>query len=231
MKKLSLLLHILAVIAVVAIALGLRLRAVQKLPIDYDEDDYLRAGQQYAAAIVAGDWGEFTRENYRPEHPALAKIAYGAVLAAMPPAPLVPDRPTTAAPARSLPGPQLRAARLEAAALGTAEVLILTLVDPLAGLPLAVHTFTIKYTSQVMLEALPTLTSLLAVWAYGRSQGRKGGWLLLSAVSLGFTVASKYLYAVAGIAIALLMSAPVVAIFLLLQRYLLDRLLIGRVEP
>jgi len=41
-------LRIAAILAVTLIALGLRLRAADLLPIDYDEDDYLRAGLQFA---------------------------------------------------------------------------------------------------------------------------------------------------------------------------------------
>src|SRR5678816_855314 len=76
--------RIAAIIAVVAIAWALRMRAVDKLPIDYDEDDYLRAAQQYAAAIQAGDWAQFTQLNYRTEHPPLSKILYGFVIAPLP---------------------------------------------------------------------------------------------------------------------------------------------------
>jgi len=58
-----------------------------------------------------------------------------------------------------------------------------------------------------MLEALPALTSAVAVLAYERSQiyiGRRvDGWLALSAVALGLTVASKYGYGIAGIAVLL----------------------------
>ena len=83
------------------------------------------------------------------------------------------------------------------------EVLALALVNPLAGLFLAVHTFTIKYTSQVMLEALPALTSTVAVLAYARSKRRWNGWLVLSAVALGLTAACKYLYAIAGMVVVI----------------------------
>lgn len=195
--------RILAVAAVVALAMVLRLRAAERLPVDYDEDDYLRAGQQFAAAIRAGDWAALTQLNYRPEHPPLAKLAYGVPLSFLPPAEEVPDQSTAAPPASSLPQPQLEAARLTSAVLGGLEVLVLALVNPLAGFFLAVHTFTIKYTSQVMLEALPALTSAVAVLAYARSGGHRRGWLALSAVALGLTAASKYLYAVAGVAVAL----------------------------
>ena len=69
--------RVLAVLLVVAVALLLRARAVHLLPVDYDEDDYLRAAQQQAIAIQAGDWGELTELNYRSEHPPLAMAVSG----------------------------------------------------------------------------------------------------------------------------------------------------------
>ena len=192
-------------LAVTALALGLRLRAATLLPIDYDEDDYLRAGQQIAEAIRVGDWGALTELNYRTEHPQLGKLVYGLALATLPAAPEVPDRPSSAPPAGSLPQPHLRVARTAAVALGTAEVLLLALISPAAGLLLAVHTFTIKYTSQVMLEALPAFTSALALVAYAQAsrRGQVGlnGWHLLSAIALGLTASGKYLYCLVGLAI------------------------------
>ncbi len=201
--RLAKVVRLLAILAVTAIALGLRLRAVDLLPIDYDEDDYVRAGQQFAEAIRAGDWAALTELNYRSEHPPLAKLAYGLALLALPPVDEVPDRPTTAGPASSLPEPQLKMARTVAAVAGTLQVLVLALLNPLAGLLLGAHTFTIKYTSQVMLEALPALTSTVAVLAYARSKRRWNGWLILSAVALGLTAAGKYLYAIVGIVVVI----------------------------
>jgi len=195
------LLYILGILAITLTALGLRLRAVDLLPIDYDEDDYLRAGQQLATAIQQGDWAGLTELNYRPEHPPLAKLIFGLALAPLPQADEVPDRPTTAEPTSSLPEPHFRVARIVAAAAGVLQVLIVALVNPLAGLFLAVHTTTIKYTSQIMLEALPALTSTVAVLAYARSRQRWNGWLVLSAVALGLTASSKYLYILVGLVI------------------------------
>lgn len=193
--------RILLILLAVVLALGLRLRAVNMLPIDYDEDDYLRAGQQFAQAIQAGDWRAFTELNYRTEHPPLSKIAYGAAITPLKPAPEIPDLPTTAQPSRSLPQPHLLFARLTAALFGTLTVFALALVDPLAGILLAIHTWTIKYSSQVMLEALPSLTSLLCALAYVKSKRAWNLWLALSGIALGLTAASKYMYCVVGIAI------------------------------
>jgi ABC-type sugar transport system permease subunit len=202
-RKSKLWFRITAVAIVTAFALGLRLRAVDLLPIDYDEDDYLRAGQQVADAIREGNWSALTGLNYRPEHPPLAKLVYGAVLAGLPQVGEVPERPTTAGPASSLPEPHLQVARVAAAAAGALTALALALVSPLAGLFLGIHTFTIKYTSQVMLEALPALTSAVAVLAYARSKRRWNIWLVFSAVALGLTASGKYLYCVVGLVIVI----------------------------
>lgn len=188
---------------IVALAYGLRQRAVQMLPPDYDEDDYLRAGQLYAQGIRAGDWGVFTRENYRAEHPPLSKILYGFVLLSQPEFPLLPDRPTTAGPDANLPKGPLQAARSSSALFSVLQTGITALVNPLAGFFVAINTFNIKYTSQVMLEGIPSLTSLLVVLGYLQWRRRgKSGWLALSAVSLGLTAAAKYYFAVAGLAVA-----------------------------
>jgi ABC-type sugar transport system permease subunit len=193
-----------------AIALAARLTAVNALPVDFDEDDYLRAGQLYSVGFQAGDPLVLLRENYRPEHPPLAKIVTGLVLTPLPAFPEVPDQPTTAGPSNDLPDLQLHAARLGDAAFGVASAVLLALVNPLGGLWLALHTWTIKYTSQVMLEAVPAFFALLAVvasargWGAGAGSGstrRRTAWLALAAVSFGLACAGKYMYGVAGLAI------------------------------
>lgn len=197
--------YLIFLVLAVLVALGLRLRAVDQLPIDFDEDDYLPAGQHYAQAIREKDWGEILNYEYNLEHPSLVKLTFGMVLSRLPQLPEITQKPTSAPPAASLPQPHLDYLRKTSAFLGTLEVLALAILDPLAGFLLAIHTFTIKYTSQAMLEALPALTSLLAVMAYDRSRNSKRSalWLSLSGVALGLTAVSKYIYAVVGIAIVL----------------------------
>ena len=209
MKHVTRLLTISAVIAVAAIALSVRLRAVRLLPIDYDEDDYLAVAQRYAQLVAAGDMRGIVDYGFNYEHPPLTKLAYGLAILPLPAAPLIPEQTSpNIPPARSLPQPQFRVARTLSAALGTLEVLALAVISPLAGLFLAANTWTIKYTSQIMLEPLPTLTSMLAVLFYFRAKrnpvsGRNGfpSWLVLSAVALGLTAASKYTYCIVGLAI------------------------------
>jgi ABC-type sugar transport system permease subunit len=200
------LLRFLAIVVVISLALALRLRAVDKLPIDFDEDDYLAVAQRYATALRHGDWRFIADYAFNYEHPPLTKLVYGLAIMPFPDAPYVAELPSTAAPAKSLPQPQFEVARLTAATLGWLEVVALAIFNPLAALFLGIHTWQIKYTSQVMLEALPSLTSTLTVLFYikgraGALRGRWNGWLLLSAVGLGLTAASKYTYCLAGVAI------------------------------
>ena len=63
----------LSVMAVMLLAWNLRFKAVQELPADYDEDDYLRAAQIFKRIINEGDWGELSQTNPTPEHPPLMK--------------------------------------------------------------------------------------------------------------------------------------------------------------
>ena len=200
-------LHILSVLLVTCIALALRLRAVERLPIDYDEDDYLLASQHYAHAIAAGDWAEIVNYDYTYEHPPLPKLVYGVAILPLPRVPEIPQRSTSAPPADSLPETHFHVARLTAATVGTLQVFALAILNPLAGLFLGIHTWQIKYTSQIMLEPLPSLASTLAVlfyvkYAKSRAERQWNGWLFLSAVALGVTAASKYPYCIAGLAVA-----------------------------
>ena len=202
-KPESTLLKIIAVIIITALAWTLRWQAVQGLPVDYDEDDYMRAAQEFTLLIRAENWSGFLETNYRTEHPPLQKILYGINLLSEPDAPPIADKPTTAPPDRSIPQELLQKARTVGTVEGTLTVLLVSLINPIGGLLLAFHTFTIKYVSQVMLEALPALTSLITVLAYLRYKKRKHGigWLILSSVFLGLTAASKYIYCLVAIAI------------------------------
>ena len=173
------------------------------LPVDYDEDNYLRAGQQYRAALLSGDWRVVLGQTELSEHPAFGKLVYGAVLAPIAPGAEVPARQLSAPPSNNLPQPQLTVARATAATFGLLAVAALAFVDPLAGLALASSTWSVKYTSEVMLEGFGVFFSLAAVVAYARSGRRPGPWLAASAIALGLTAATKYVYAVVGVAIAL----------------------------
>jgi 4-amino-4-deoxy-L-arabinose transferase-like glycosyltransferase len=194
--------RILAVVAIGCLAFGLRWRALERLPIDYEEPWCFEAADGLAEVLRSGAPGRLTETNPTPEHPQLAKLLLAAAMlpaAESPPSPrrgsVFPGRP-------GLPEERLLAARRSSAVLGTLEVLLLAWLHPLAGLLLAIHTYTVKFTSQAQLEALPAFTSLATVVAYlrFRQTGRKG-WLIGSAVLLGLTAAAKYVYAIVGVVI------------------------------
>ncbi len=187
-------------VIIVIFAFVVRLEAVNNLPIDYDEDDYLLAGQELSIAFK-GDYHLFLDLNYRPEHPQLAKILFGAILAPLPVVAPIPDRPSTAPPALSLPQPHLTIVRMTNSILNVINVALIAIINPVAGFFLAIHTYTIKYSSQVMLEALPMLTATLTVLFYKKSNGNSTKWLILTGAMLGLTAAAKYIYAVVGIAV------------------------------
>jgi len=195
--------YILAVLVFVSLAGGLRWRAVQKLPIDFDEDNYLQAAQHMAVAMREGRWAKLSQIHHNTEHPQLSKLAYAAAIAPEEPAQRLLNAPVNGPRAKTLPEPHLKRARTLSAVIGTIEVLVLALMNPLAGFFLAIHTYTIKYTSQVMLEALPALTSALTIVAYEkhRTQQRGRRWLWLSAMALGLTASCKYLYCLVGLVI------------------------------
>jgi hypothetical protein len=57
---------------------------------------------------------------------------------------------------------------------------------------LAVHTYTVKFTSHAQIEALPALLSLASVLGYLRfKRTRRSGWLAVSSVLLGLTAAAS----------------------------------------
>ncbi|MRS05769.1 hypothetical protein EG832_21515, partial [bacterium] len=207
MKQLRVLGIIFAVILVVGVAGMTRWKAVTTLGIDYDEDDYLRAAQEYTAIFSSGDFVKIFDTNYRPEHPAFAKIVMGLTLLGDQEKPLTPDKPTSAEPNKYLARDLLRTDRVTNAVFGVITAGLLAIVNPLGGLLLGIHAWTIKYVSQVMLEAIPAFTSLISVLAYlmwkRKLHNRISFWIVLSAIFLGITAASKYLYCLVGIAILL----------------------------
>lgn len=193
-----------AVLLIVVAAALLRGWAVVRLPVDFDEPVYYRAAQALAAAVRAGDPAALAAADTAAEHPALVKLLYAAVLAGRPAA----GEAGLGEPLAPLAGAGGRALRWASAAFGVLHVLLLAVASPAAGALLAVHSYAVKYTAQIYLEALPMFTATVCVLAYRRARrpdrSRRGGpaLLALSAVALGLTAAGKYIYAVAGLAVA-----------------------------
>lgn len=206
---------IIAVISITMLAFGLRGYAANTLYIDFDEPVYMRAALEYTNYIREGKytWLAWSETNY--EHPSLYKILYGIAFLFEEPIEKFNRSDTR------IGIPMVDAQAVEYGMLGrwisitfgTLAVLAAAIINPIAGLFLAVNTFSVKYTSLVYLEALPMLTSFLSVLAYlafyqNLQEWQKGKrkiilWLVLSAVLMGITAAAKYNYCLTGLAIAI----------------------------
>ena len=190
-------------------ALSLLLHAqAARLPIDFDEDDYMRGGQILADEIRAGNPAILLEDNYRIEHPQFVKMLIATVMLGMEPIKRIPELPVTANPYELMHRPTLAAVRRMESAFGVLAVTTLALVSPVAGVLLATSTWVIKYTSQVMLETVPLLFSLLGVALYEFARGisrarRRRLAYVASAIGIGLAVGAKYPYAIAGLAIVI----------------------------
>ncbi len=224
----------------VLIGLGLRLYAVNHLVIVQDEPIYTAAGVRYAGSMRSGDWKMLAWQDKNLEHPVLFKILYGVVMLTQP-APkinITVDVKRFSPIETSVGRTWVLTGRYTSAVIGTLAVLVLALLNPLAGLFLAIQSIAVLYTSSVYLEALPLLGSLLCAIFYlnwfrslQNSPERRGQkisalsqfWLFLSAGALGATAASKYIYSVVGVAIGVhyLIFAPKKRVFLHSAGYML----------
>lgn len=176
---------------IVLLGLLVRVWAAWLLPVDADEPVYLRAAGAYAQAIRAGDVAGVIDTPLNREHPPLIKLLYSLGYLFL--------------PARVDYTAQLYAARALSVLFGTVTVALTAWLDPLAGVFLALHSMTIKYTSEAYLEALPQLSALVAALALRRAgRGDRRTWWL-SAVALGVTAAGKLTYLVVVPALAYLM--------------------------
>lgn len=170
----------LGVVLAILLALGLRIWAAWQLPVDFDEPVYLENAYDYAELIKAGDLQGVIDYPKVSEHPPLTKLLYAFTL-------LVSEKGLAWEKA-------LFFSRMVSAVFGTLGVGLIALLDPLAGVLLAVQTLAVKYTSQAYLEATALFSALLALFAILRSRRLGDGWFWLSAVALGLTAASKYSY-------------------------------------
>jgi len=190
-------------------ALSLLLHAqAARLPVDFDEDDYMRAGQILADEIRTGNPAIVLENNYRIEHPQFVKMLIASVMLGMEPIQRIPELSVTSSPYDLLHRPTLAAVRRMEVAFGVLAVAGLALVSPFAGVLLATSTWVIKYTSQVMLESVPLLFSLLGVALYEFARGissarRRRLAYVVSAIGIGLAVGAKYPYAIAGLAIVI----------------------------
>ncbi len=202
--------RLIIITTILLLALLQRLSAAYQLPVDADESVYAWSASYYAGLMARGEWREIPHYTYTLEHPVFVRLLYAAGLRAVGHTglPNQAEEPPRRGFLEWGDDPATLGAyqvdRLISVLFGTLQVLALTLVNPLSGLLLAIHTMTIKYTSEAYLEAVPAFAITLSVLAYERArrrgQGHTDGWFWLSAGLLGVAAASKYIYAVVGLA-------------------------------
>lgn len=197
--------------AITLVALLQRSCAAQRLPVDADEPVYAWAASYYAGLMARGDWAEIPEYTYNIEHPVFNKLLYAAGLR------LIGYEGRTDQPIEP-PSSEVIASwgdeptelglflvdRYVAVLFGTLQVLVVAAANPLAGALLGIHTMTIKYTSQIYLEAVPAFAITSSILAFNRERRRErerpSTWFWLSAGALGVAAASKYIYVVPALA-------------------------------
>jgi hypothetical protein len=153
----------------VAAAAWVRERAVDRLGPDFDEFADIQIAFRYAERMVPGRWSEIPEVVDSPEHPALAKLAFGLALRERGAREPEWDRVPQGQPLRPDARPAFLAARAVSAGAGLLQVLLETLVSPLGALWLAFDTYHAKYTAQASVEGLAGLFALLAVLLFERA--------------------------------------------------------------
>jgi hypothetical protein len=207
MKKTSL------ALIITMLGLFLRIYLAYYGPIEYDEPLYVANVAEYNLAMRQGDWDKILHSTTMIESPQFFKLIYSAGLMAVNPI-LDTSSIVSGKELHSIPyWPKIFSLRMISVFFGTVLVFLISLINPVAGLFLAINTYAIKYTSVIYLEALPALTSFIALMAALKSleayeSNPKGwkkwfAWLALSSLSLGVTAASKYSYVFVGIVIIL----------------------------
>jgi hypothetical protein len=168
------------IFGIILFGLFWRVWAGWQLPVDFDEPVYLRAGVDYAAYISTGNLQGVINYPENSEHPPLVKLLYSI--------PALISGESETSPVVFYGG------RAVSVVFSTILLVIISIMNPIAGLFMSLDTLVIKYTSQAYLEALPLLTSLISVLAFTRVKEWRGRWFWISAVCLGLTAAGKYSY-------------------------------------
>ncbi|PKN86026.1 MAG: hypothetical protein CVU46_09120 [Chloroflexi bacterium HGW-Chloroflexi-8] len=153
---------------------------VWQLPTDYDEPVYVQAGSEYAKLIKNADILGIINYPENREHPPLIKILYSI------PFLIFPDIKNTDF--------YLFAARSISAVFGVFAVAVVAKKNLWAGLFLAFHSMTIKYTSQAYLESLPMLMVIISVLALEKAKVGPKKYFWISSLALGIAGAGKYPY-------------------------------------
>ncbi len=169
-----------SILLIVLLSIVLHAWTVWQLPQDYDEPVYLKVASDYAKLIKQNDINGLLNYDENQEHPAFVKLIYCV--------------PYLIFQQQYVSSFYLFFNRSISAIFGILTVFIVALINPWAGFLFSLHSMTLKYTSQVYLEAIPQFFMVLSIFALLKSEKRGKWWFYLSAVSVGLIAASKYPY-------------------------------------
>lgn len=168
--------YTLAVIVIITVAL--HAWSVWQLPVDYDEPVYLQAGEDYARLIKQGNIAGIINATENREHPPLVKLLYSI--------------PFLLSQRNAGDSFYLYAARCISAFFGILAVYFVARKNLWAGFLFALHSMTLKYTSQAYLEALPMLMAILTIFLLDKASQQTRKYFWLSAICFGVSAAAKY---------------------------------------
>lgn len=174
---------IIVILAIAVLALLLRLHAAERLGIDKDENLYMSIGEVYKDNFSNLKINEIINTTENIEHPQLAKMLFGTSM-------LIAEKigiPTTTTKDK------LRVMRIVSVLFAVINVIVISILNPLAGLLMAVTSWHIKYSSEVYLDSVATGFASLAILFYIVSRGKIGKYFVLSAAFIGMGIASKYI--------------------------------------
>ncbi|PIN93983.1 hypothetical protein COU54_00720 [Candidatus Pacearchaeota archaeon CG10_big_fil_rev_8_21_14_0_10_31_24] len=169
------------IILILLSAFILRVYSSNNMPEDDDEGIYLKAANEYRPLINEKNINGIIEYKYNSEHPALTKLIYSVAL-------------NLVKPSKQDKKSQIYVGRIISSIIGTAAVGIISLMNPMAGFLFAIQTISIKYTSEMMLEAIPLLACLLSIYFILKSKLSLDKCSIISAISLGLVFGSKISY-------------------------------------
>jgi len=159
-------------------ALTIRWHALNVLGDEVDEVFYIPASMHYADAMKNHNWMEIVRYDFNIEHPVFAKLVYGFSI-------VLTGSVNSKDDART-------ACRLASALFTVGTVILISLINPIAGFFLSVNSWSIMYSSVAYLDSPTAFFATLAILAFNRSKYRLNKYLIISAVATGMSFASKY---------------------------------------
>lgn len=171
-------------------ALTIRWHALKVLGDEVDEGFYIPASMHYANAMKNRNWMEIVHYDFNIEHPVFAKLVYGFSI-------VLTGSVNSRDDART-------ASRLASALFTVGTIILVSLVNPIAGFFLSVNSWSIMYSSVAYLDSPTAFFATLAVLTFNRSKYRLNKYLIISAVATGMSFASKYTFPI-PIAIFLLL--------------------------